>query len=82
MIHFYTYYSRGELTLCYYKDDGKFGSSRTAVKDLHNLRRFDLFLGTINWANFIKTKPVLTYFTAPDDYTPAQLLADYPELFI
>ena len=82
MIHFYTYYTSTELTLCYYKDDGKFGSSRTTINDLHKLRRFDLFLGTINWANFIKTKSVLTYFTAPDDYTPAQLLADYPELFI
>lgn len=82
MIHFYTYYNPFKLSLCYYRDDGKFGSTRTSLKDLHNLRRFDFFLGTINWADFIKTRPVLTYFTAPDDYTPAQLLADYPELFI
>jgi hypothetical protein len=82
MIHFYTYYNPFKLSLCYYRDDGKFGSTCTSLKDLHNLRRFDFFLGTINWADFIKTRPVLTYFTAPDDYTPAQLLADYPELFI
>lgn len=82
MIHFYTYYTYDVLTLCYYKDDGEFGSSRITLNDLRNLRCFDFFLGTINWADFIKTKPIITYFTAPDDYTPAQLLADHPELFI
>lgn len=82
MIHFYIYHSLIEPTLCYYKDDGKFGSARPLLRDIHKLRRFDFLLCTINWADFIKTKPVLTYFTAPDDYTPAQLLADHPELFI
>lgn len=82
MIHFYIYDNSINLVLCYYKDDGEFGSARSIINDLHKLHRFDFLLGTINWADFIKTKPVLTYFTTPDDYTPAQLLADYPELFI
>lgn len=82
MIHLYIYDNSNEIVLCYYRDDGKFGSARPLLRDIHKLRKFDFFLGTINWADFIKTKPVLTYFTAPDDYTPAQLLADHPELFI
>lgn len=82
MIHFYIYDNSIDFVLCYYKDDGKFGSARSVLSDLRNLRSFNFFLGTINWANFIKTKSVLTYFTTPDDYTPAQLLTDYPELFI
>lgn len=82
MIHFHVYGNGIENTLCYYRDDGEFGSARVRLNGLHKLIRFDFFIGTINWIDFIKTQPTFTYFTAADDYTPTQLLADYPELFI